>query len=236
MPVERWLGLDFEVSLSGADREQLLEAAGMAAKAEPETNEENTGATALPLTTDSRSNTGIVELELTASGLSNDPYSFYGSGKIRITEGHLGTIHIFGALSRLLARTGANFTTLRLDHAESQIVLLGEKLEFPNVVVTGSNAVVRANGYLNLPKKAIDLVVRLYYLEGSKDPLMAFLGGFFFKPFGNALEMNLYGTFDDSKWRFQFDPLKMFGPALAKERTDDGPDDPVAAAATSVDP
>lgn len=190
--------LDFVVKLTGARQTEAFRILGW-----------STPRPATPHGQSQDTADGILDLNLSASGIPGDFLSFEGFGDLTITQARLGEVHLFGGLSRALYGTWVAFTTLKLDTARGEFELRKNLIDFQNLTFSGPNSVIHASGDLVMPGQNLDFRVRVYYLDNKEKPLQAMLGTFL-KPLGNALELRLWGTWDEPRWRFQLDPRNVF--------------------------
>ena len=143
---------------------------------------------------------GILGLQLEVSGDPADYLSFEGSGVLAIENPQLARVHLFGGLSRLLAGTWIDFTTLKLTKAHGQFQLHRDRLTFKPLTFTGANSTIRAVGDLRFPGQEINFRVRMTYLKKPGNPIATVLTPIL-KPIGEALEFEMTGTYRKPKWR-----------------------------------
>ena len=70
---------------------------------------------------------------------------------------------------------------------------------------TGEQSVIQAEGDILFPVQDIDFRVRVFYLENPNNPITTVFSPLF-KPLGDALELRLWGTYNDPKWRLLINP------------------------------
>lgn len=148
---------------------------------------------------------GILGLQFEANGDPADYLSFKGSGVLTIESPQLARVHLFGGLSRLLADTWIDFTTLKLTRAHGQFELHHDRVTFNPLTFTGTDSTIRAVGDLHFPSQEFDLRVRMSYLQDPTNPIAAILTPIF-KPIGEALELKMTGTYRNPIWRFSLAP------------------------------
>ena len=148
---------------------------------------------------------GSLDVRLKASGRLLQPFSFHGEGRATVAGQELGEIHLLGLLSELLSKTLLNFTSLRLDSAQANFRLDGNKLVFPQVKLQGPRALIDARGEYLLDARALDFNARVFPLQESKFILADALGALL-TPLSNVLELKLTGPLAKPSWAFAFGP------------------------------
>ena len=167
---------------------------------------------------------GFIDLDITAIGNPEDIRSFNGRGRLEIREADFGKIQIFGLLSRLLEGTWINFTSMALNKAKGNFDIKMDHLRFPKLIFSGPNSELHAAGKATIPDQQLDFRVNVFLGENTSRPITALLSPIL-KPMAYALELKLWGTMIDPKWRFTLDPRNMISPRqkpvlppLARER------------------
>jgi hypothetical protein len=163
---------------------------------------------------------GRLDLALSAEGHYDDPYSLQGAGNAVISGAELGEIHMLGILSSLLRPTIFNFTTLQLDTARANFDLLGNRLDFGELRLTGPRAAIDARGGYRLDTKALSFAAKIRPFDASDSFLGATFGAVF-TPLSSVLEVKLTGTIDQPAWSFAYGPTSLF-----RALTGDGPKPP----------
>ncbi len=149
---------------------------------------------------------GRLNLDLAAQGLYSDPFSFFGHGHLELTGAQLAQLNLLGSLSQLLSKSPLfRFTAPQLREARCSFVLEKDKLTFPNLKISGTNAMIDASGTYLLDKKSMDFNARLYPFGQGRNAL-ASAAGFLLVPITNALELKLSGAIDQPDWRFTYGP------------------------------
>ena len=98
--------------------------------------------------------------------LGKELESYSGTGNISIREGKLGTVHMFGELSRLLGSMGLGFTTVEMNSLYLDWDLTGPALEIKNGRVIGPALNLTLGGWVDLETQVVllsilvDIVVR----------------------------------------------------------------------------
>ena len=152
---------------------------------------------------------GKVDFSLKATGRPPDLSAYQAQGNFRFYDARLGSIHLFGSLSRLFSGTWMNFTTLTIKSADSDFTFADNQLQLPNLVFTGANANIRAQGTMSLPDSDLDFRVKVFFLESGRANVLTVFSPLFV-PLGHALELRLFGTLDQPQWRFTLDPRNIF--------------------------
>lgn len=195
-PGGRNLGFDFY--LKDAELGRLVHAV-------QEFNAARTGAPVVAGRTDSkflqRTSQGKIELALSANGQPGDLPSFRGSGNVKLTGAQLGEVQLFGLLSQVLAGLSLNFSTLKLDAAQSSFELRQGQLHFPDVKVTGSSAVIDAKGAYEIATEKVNFTARFKPYETRRNLLTGSLG-LVLNPLSSIIELKLGGILSDPKWSY----------------------------------
>jgi len=142
----------------------------------------------------------FMNLDVSAEGKVEDPLSFSGSGNAEISGKGLGEVRLLGLLSELL-----NFTALQFDDLRTSFDVDKDRLVFPEVSVTGSNAAVAAHGIYSLKEDTLDFKARIFPFQESKFIFKSLVGAML-TPLSNALEVKLTGKLDNPKWSFVMGP------------------------------
>ena len=148
---------------------------------------------------------GHLDVRLNASGRLLQPFSFHGDGHMAVAGQELGEIHLLGLLSELLSKTLLNFTSMRLDSAQADFRLEGNKVVFPQVKLQGPRALIDAKGEYLLDARTLDFNARIFPLQESKFILADALGALL-TPLSNVLELKLTGPLAKPSWAFAFGP------------------------------
>lgn len=173
---------------------------------------------------------GELDLEFTGNGVLGELASFSGEGTIGIRKADLGTVYLFGDLSRVLSKTWVDFTSMEFQDGESAFTLADGVLNFPRIVVGGVNGGLRASGDLALADGGLDFRVNVFLGENPSGPISSVLNPLL-KPLGYALELRLRGDLDDPQWRLSIDPRNMLRPGQPEP-----PDTPAAPAGVEDTP
>ena len=182
--------LSIEFDLQGANQKQSLETIGFIG----ETGEGKKKGNRTELSP------GVLGLQLKVTGDPADYLSFEGSGVLTIENPQLARVHLFGGLSRLLAGTWIDFTTLKLTKAHGQFQLDRDRLTFKPLTFSGADSTIRAMGDLSFPGQEINFRVRMTYLRNPANPIATVLTPIL-RPIGEALEFEMTGTYREPKWR-----------------------------------
>ncbi len=133
---------------------------------------------------------------------------FEGPGSFRLTEAELGSVHIFGLLSRILTALGLGFTSLRIDEARGDVEILADRIVFRDTEFAGSRVTLRVDGYLTRPDHELYFDVNVFFLPDDRGILQTLVGALL-RPFGHVLPMRLRGNLEEPRWRFVFDPRNL---------------------------
>jgi len=147
---------------------------------------------------------GRLSIQLAAQGMYSDPLSFIGQGSFELTGEELARINLLGALSQVLSKSSLfSFTALQMNSAHADFTLDHQKLEFPDLKISGSTVAVDAKGTFMLDRNLMDFGAKVYPF-GQGKTLLANAVGFVLVPVSNALELKLSGTLDQPNWRFAY--------------------------------
>ena len=105
----------------------------------------------------------------------------------------------------MLSKTLLNFTSLRLDSAQADFRLEGNRVVFPQVKLQGPRASIDAKGEYLLDARTLDFNARIFPLQESKFILADALGALL-TPLSNVLELKLKGPLAKPSWSFAFVP------------------------------
>jgi hypothetical protein len=156
-----------------------------------------------------RASTSRVDGLLAASGRLGEPFSFHGAGQLTVAGQELGEIHLLGSLSEKLSKTPLlDFTSLRLDTAQADFRLEGNKVAFSQVKLHGPRTAIDAKGDYLLDTKTLDFNVRVFPLQQSKVALDDALGALLM-PLSSVLELKLSGPVGKPSWAFAFGPTNL---------------------------
>lgn len=144
---------------------------------------------------------GRLELALSALGAPGDVASFRGSGNARITGAELGEVHLFGLLSQVLSGLSLNFSSLKLDQAQSSLQLADGIVTFPDVRISGPAALIEGRGSYRLAGGALDFTAKFKPFDRTKTLLQDALS-LVFNPLTSIIELKLGGQIKDPKWSY----------------------------------
>ncbi|MDX2109840.1 MAG: hypothetical protein SFY80_06305 [Verrucomicrobiota bacterium] len=153
---------------------------------------------------------GKLDLSAVLEGYFGDPGSFVGRGQLAIYDAQLKRVRLLGPLSRLFEVFGISITTLDLRQAVTAFELTREQITLPNLVVSGPNAQIKANGHLQRASEELAFDVNVFFLK-TEDSSLKNLVGKLFSPLSYVLALKLRGTLDDPNWRLALDPRNLFG-------------------------
>lgn len=144
---------------------------------------------------------GKLELALSALGEPGELATFQGSGNARITGAELGEIHLFGLLSQVLSGLSLNFSSLKLDQAQSSLQLADGFVTFPDLRISGPAALIEGRGAYQLSEGALDFTAKFKPYDRTKTVLQDVLG-VVFNPLTSIIELRLGGQIKDPKWSY----------------------------------
>jgi hypothetical protein len=165
-----------------------------------------------------RLTSGRLNLRVSGDGNYRDPYSFIGGGSGEISGAALAQINLLGGLSEVLRAVRLNFTSLRLNSAQSNFKLNGPQLDFSELKITGPSASIDLHGLYRLDLQQMDFNARVSPFELSKNPLASAVD-LVLTPFTNILELKLSGSIDRPRWRFAYGPSSLLRSLSGKKDT-----------------
>lgn len=191
--------LEFDLSLLGSDRNQLL---SMAGAFDPNSSPENSN----PSSEDEPSaprekSTGVIDVRLNARGPLGDIYGFSGDGFFELRDPNLARIRLLGGLSNALEETPLPLGSLALNKMASGIVLDRELVKFPSMRITGPITRIKADGDYSLLEKDLNFNVQVFLGNPDESEFLSMVTSVF-RPLTYALEMNLTGTLQEPSWKF----------------------------------
>ncbi len=157
-------------------------------------------------------------LALAAEGTYDDLYHFTGHGKLDLTGANFEQIDLFGPLSKILAHTLLNFTSLTLDELHAEFALVGNKVLFAKdkpLLLTGPHATIKASGNYDLKGQQLDIMAEVLPFDRSRTPLGNVLKNIL-TPVTTVLEdvlkvnrVKLGGTLDKPVWSLVDGPTNL---------------------------
>jgi hypothetical protein len=147
--------------------------------------------------------------KVSAEGDWPHPLTYYGQGSASITGRRLGEIHLLGQLSELIGGTLRNATSLRLDAANADFKLEGNKLVFSQIRLTGPSAAIDGWGDYMLDAKTLDFTAKVFPLEQSKFVLAEPLSALLALTLSNMMEVRLTGPLEKPSWAFLYGPTNI---------------------------
>jgi hypothetical protein len=145
-----------------------------------------------------------LDLTLSADGLFDDLYSYKGTGNALLSGDSLGEVRLLGALSALL-----DFTALHFTAARAEFKVMGPRVIFPAVSVTGSNSAIEGHGEFVLDRRELNFNARVYPFQESKS-LFQNMVGLVLTPLSAVFEVKLTGPLDQPAWAFVIGPTNFF--------------------------
>ena len=108
----------------------------------------------------------------------------------------------------MLSKTLLNFSSLRLDNAQADFLIEGNKLVFQQVKLQGPRTLIDAKGEYLFGPRTLSFNARIFPLQESKFVLVDALGALL-TPLSNVLELKLTGPLDKPSWAFAFGPTNL---------------------------
>lgn len=146
---------------------------------------------------------GVLNINFKGSGIMGQLDSFEGAGKLYLRQAHLGRLHLFGGLSRLLDGLGIGFGTVDFTSAKSAYTIQSASLHLPKAEIFGPTARIDANGYYQISQDQLDFILSLYPLGGISVPVVSQVLSVL-NPISNTIEVQLKGQLSDPKWTTSF--------------------------------
>lgn len=140
---------------------------------------------------------GIISLKLNAEGVYGDWSSFIGGLTFQLRDANIAKLPLLGFLSQLSTIGNVKITT-----AEGYFAINQNTMTTENLVLSGPTTKITGNGDYGIDKKSLKM--RLKVLPLKQIP--------FFMPLSHVLEIDLYNTMDEPKWRFVNNPINLFRP------------------------
>ncbi len=132
--------------------------------------------------------------------LGKELESYSGTGNISIHKGKLGTVHMFGELSRLLGSMGLGFTTVEMNSLYLDWDLTGPALEIKNGRVTGPALNLTMGGWVDLETQGLQMKSEVTLFSGLFSKVLS--------PVSDTLQFDLIGSLEDPQWRIRFNPFR----------------------------
>lgn len=151
---------------------------------------------------------GIIDIDFKGSGEPGETVTFKGSGDVDLREAHLGELHLFGGLSRLMGSMGIGFGTVDFNKLKGEYSLRNGTIYVPKVKISGNTAQIDANGYYNLKKDFLNFILTLNPVGAIDTPIVSQVLTVL-KPLTNTVEVKLTGTLEDPNWKTSFGLLRI---------------------------
>ena len=149
---------------------------------------------------------GRLSLQLSAVGPldTNKLGQIVGQGRLRITDGRIFQLPIFGGLTELLGKIipGLNMV-LRQTDADARFIIRDGRIRAKEVLIDGDVFSLRAEGDCHFDGR-LDFKVQINLLR--RTALLGPLLRFAIMPISKALEFELTGTLDNPRWRLAYIP------------------------------
>lgn len=152
---------------------------------------------------------GVLDINFKGAGTQGDMASFSGGGKAMLEQAHLGRLHLFGGLSRLMQGMGVGFGTVDFTKAAVTYTLGNAIIYVPEGDISGSTARIKTNGYYNTDTGKIDFVMTLYPLGGISMPILSTVLSAL-NPVTNTIEVELSGSLEEPNWKTTFGLIRVF--------------------------
>lgn len=164
---------------------------------------------------------GEVSISFRGQGTIGDLKSYVGQGKADLKNAHLGRLHLFGGLSRLLQGMGIGFGTLDFTKASMAYRFHNSTIYIPAGDISGNTARISANGYYNTHTDFLDFILTLYPLGGIDTPIISTVLSVL-NPLTQTIEVELKGPISKPDWQTTFRPLRIItGQQQVKEPSSD---------------
>lgn len=146
-----------------------------------------------------RASGGKLQFALSAEGSPSALASFRGTGNLEIAGAELGEIHLFGLLSQVLSGLSLKFSSMKLDTLRGRFKLAEGRVNFPDLRVTGSTALIEGRGDYRLADQTLDFTARFRPYEENRNLLTGVIG-MVMNPLTSILELRLTGDIRKPTW------------------------------------
>lgn len=146
-----------------------------------------------------RASGGRLQFALSAEGPPTALASFRGEGNLEISGAELGEVHLFGLLSQVLSGLSLKFSSLKLDTLRGRFKLADGRVNFPDLRITGSTALIEGRGDYHLVNQTLDFTARFKPYEEGRNLLTGVIG-LVINPLTSILELRLTGTIRKPSW------------------------------------
>ncbi len=141
---------------------------------------------------------GFLDAELSLA-FGEELESYSGAGNLWIREGELGTVHMFGELSRLLGNLGVGFTSVEMNTLSLDWNLTGPALKISAGRVTGPALNLTLDGWVDLETQGLQMKSDLTLFSGVFSKVLT--------PVSDTVKLSLGGTIEDPDWSIRFNPF-----------------------------
>lgn len=153
---------------------------------------------------------GLLNLKLQSEGPAEDFYAHNGFGHFNLAHENLASIQLLGPLSMILEKTPLGFTSLKLNHMESDFALAEGFLKFSPLNITGPQAIIEANGTLQMSDRALDLIIGVNLignLNKKVNPFWRIADAI--NPLNYLMQFRVSGTLEEQSIRSLYDPRNL---------------------------
>lgn len=192
---DSWRSLDFNLQIRDAELKRLFTTVAFLKEAAADLN-------------DNQNANGMVDVDLDAKGIIGRMDSFKGKGYLALRDAELGSLHLFGILSRFMGSLGINFGTFSFNRATTHVDMDKGNLYFPDLLVSGSSACIEASGNLNMDNNQLDFVLTFRPFGELSIPVISQVLDLF-SPLANSIVIRLSGTLKDPEFNTSFQPLRI---------------------------
>ncbi|MEM7673835.1 MAG: AsmA-like C-terminal region-containing protein, partial [Verrucomicrobiota bacterium] len=182
--------LDVDVELDGLRRDRIFSVL-------PMLKTEDT-----PESPDDGGNARIT-LNLQAEGDPRDRFSFYGSGRARMSGGNLNDIGVFGGLSKTLSDTAFPVGSLSLNEIQSPVNIRGGLLEFKNIKGSGRGVRLRGDGVYQMEQDHMNFKINVSPGNMSVTPVYSLLTAIL-RPVASVFPIRVWGPINSPNWALDF--------------------------------
>ncbi len=202
--------MGIEMSLKGAKREKVIRSLSLSSAFSTPTNTDpQKSPSAIDEITVTGEDESMLDFRLKAKGNLGDLSSFKGTGAIDLKDENLGSVRLFGPLSKVIQENPVPIPSgsVRFNRLESTYSWEGSYATFKDMTITSSSSLIRGEGKYWLKDNTINFEARMYLLGGlgSKIPILGKIAEFL-DPLSKFIELTLRGRLDNPKWGLRVDP------------------------------
>jgi hypothetical protein len=128
-----------------------------------------------------------------------------------------------GPLSQALSGSFINFGSFSLNRVETGFELMGDRVRFPDMRVTGPSALLEAKGDYQLRDGSLSFTTKVYPFDENSS-VVGHAVGFVLTPLSRVLEVKLRGTMSEPSWIFSYGPSRLLNALIGSGKNDGTPD------------